>query len=249
MQFLKSVEVKLRELRNSLAPLRYKGDAVYCPVCDHSFSQFLPAGTAERRRDNAVCPYCRSRERDRLTWLFVQSRPELFDYRKMQFLHVAPEPRLGHYFSEQAGEFYVTADLMRKDVMVRMDVMDMQYPDCSFDAIYCSHVFQDVPDDSVAIAECFRTLRPGGWAILNVPLHSDRTAENTTPDKPRGAGDQRPDEHVRRYGPDYADRLAAAGFIVETLAPADLEPDPAQRSRQGLDGDRVGFVHFVRKPA
>ena len=248
MQFLKSVEVKFRQLRNTLMPIIYRGDAVHCPVCEHSFRKFLPAGTGHRRRDAAVCPYCRARERDRLTWLFIQSRPELFHCENMQFLHVAPEPRLSRFFQGVVGDGYITADLMRKDVMVKLDVMDMQYPDDSFDAIYCSHVFQDVPDDKKAIAECFRTLRPGGWGVLNVPIHTERTEDNQVPDNIRADWDQRPDEHVRSYGADYEQRLREAGFEVKALTPEDLASNSEERARLGISGTRVGWVHFVRKP-
>jgi SAM-dependent methyltransferase len=246
---MKSLEVRLRALRNHLMPLIYRGDAVHCPVCEHDFSKFLPAGTGKRYREQAVCPFCRSRERDRLTWLFLQQRPELFEVPDMQFLHVAPEPRLGRFFQGVVGDGYVSADLMRRDVMVRLDVMDMQYPDASFDAIYCSHVFQDVPDDRRAIAECFRVLKPGGWAILNVPIHTDVTHDNEQPDNVRSRFDSRPDEHVRSYGRDYDQRLEQAGFEVETWSPEGLAPESEERTRLGLDGPRVGFVHMVRRPA
>lgn len=243
------MEVRVREWRNRrLAPVLYRGDAVHCPVCEQDFARFLPAGSGKRARDAAVCPGCRSRERDRLTWIFLRAREEALLKRHMQFLHVAPEPRLSRYFSTLIGEGYITADLMRRDVMVRMDVQDMLYPNETLDAIYCSHVFQDVPDDRKAIAECFRVLRPGGWAILNVPLFATQTTESEQPDNVRAAWDKRPDEHVRSYGPDYAQRLQAAGFEVEVFAPEDLERDASERQRLGVDGERTGFVHFVRKP-
>ncbi|EED33328.1 SAM-dependent methyltransferase [gamma proteobacterium NOR5-3] len=250
MQFFKSLEVQLRNWRNQIiSPIKYRGDAVHCPVCDHSFSHFLPAGSGQRARPGAVCPLCRSRERDRLSWLFLEQRQGDLLQKHMQFLHVAPEPRLSEFFFNAIGEGYITADLMRKDVMVRLDVQDMLYPNETMDAIYCNHVFQDVPDDHKAIAECFRVLRPNGWAVLNVPLFAEATQEANTPGNVRASWDKRPDEHVRNYGPDYRDRLEAAGFIVEVFTPQDLEPDEQKRARFGVDGPRTGFVHFVRKPA
>ena len=250
MQFLKAAEVRVRELRNQyLAPLLHGGDAVQCPVCGGQFRHFLPAGTGKRARPGAVCPGCRSRERDRLTWLFLREREAELFQRHMQFMHIAPEPRLSRYFFDLIGEGYMTADLMRKDVMVRMDVQDMLYPNETMDAIYCSHVFQDVPDDERAIAECFRVLRPGGWAILNVPLFAETTSESATPDNVRASWDSRPDEHVRSYGHDYRERLEQAGFEVEVVSPADLVPDDAARERAGINGERTGYVHFVRRPA
>lgn len=250
MQFFKSLEVRARQLRNELiSPIKHRGDAVYCPVCNHSFARFLPAGSGARARDGAVCPRCRSRERDRLSWLFLQARQEDLLHRHMQFLHVAPEPRLSRFFSDAIGEGYITADLMRKDVMVTLDVQDMSYPNETLDAVYCSHVLQDVPDDHQAIAECFRVLRPGGWAVMNVPLFAAATEEAGTPGNVRANWDKRPDEHVRNYGPDFADRLAAGGFAVEVYTPEQLESDANARERYGIAGPRTGFVHFVRKPA
>lgn len=250
MQFFKAAEVRIRQWRNQLiSPIKYRGDTVHCPVCDHSFSHFLPAGSGDRARSAAVCPLCRSRERDRLSWLFLQARQSALLKPHMQFLHIAPEPRLSEFFFAAIGEGYITADLMRKDVMVQLDVQDMLYPNETMDAIYCSHVLQDVPDDHKAIAECYRVLRPGGWAVMNVPLFADVTAEAHTPGNVRANWDKRPDEHVRDYGPDYQQRLEAGGFDVEVFTPEDLEPDAKQRERFGVDGPRTGFVHCVRKPA
>jgi SAM-dependent methyltransferase len=250
MQLLKSLEVRLRRWRDrAISPLLHRGDAVFCPVCNRSFDRFLPAGTGKRARAAAVCPGCRSRERDRLSWLFLLRRRDELLRRHMQFLHVAPEPRLGEFFFEAIGEGYITADLMRKDVMVRLDVQDMAYPNETMDAIYISHVLQDVPDDRRAIAECFRVLRPGAWAVMNVPIFEERTREADTPGNVRPAWDKRPDEHVRDYGHDYAGRLGEAGFDVEVFSAEDLEPDAERRQRLGIDGPRTGFVHFVRKPA
>lgn len=250
MQFLKNLEVRVRRWRDRvISPMRYRGDAVHCPVCGQDFSCFLPAGTGKRARDGAVCPGCRSRERDRLTWLFLRDRQQSLLLRHMQFLHIAPEPRLSQFLRTAIGEGYITADLMRKDVMVRLDVQDMVYPNETMDALYCSHVLQDVPDDRKALAECFRVLRPGAWAILNVPIFVETTQSDDAPGNVRATWDKRPDEHVRSYGRDYHETLEAAGFEVEVYAPDDLEPDPAQRKRLGIDGPRTGWVHFVRKPA
>jgi len=249
MQVLKSLEVRLRDLRNrTISPILHRGDAVECPVCQGHFRAFLPAGTGARARPGAVCPKCRSRERDRLSWLFLRARGNALLRRHMQFLHIAPEPRLSAFLYDQIGEGYITADLMRRDVMVNLDVQDLVYPNETMDAIYCSHVLQDVPDDRRALGELYRVLRPTGWAVVNVPIFAERTEEASTPGNVRASWDRRPDEHVRVYGLDYAQRLEKAGFEVEVFAPADLEPDPARRARFGIDGPRTGYVHFIRKP-
>jgi hypothetical protein len=84
---------------------------------------------------------------------------------------------------------------------------------------------------------------------MNVPIFAQATEETGTPGNVRATWDKRPDEHVRNYGLDYAERLSAAGFSVEVFAPEDLDADPSSRERLGICGERTGFVHFVRKPA
>ena len=97
--------------------------------------------------------------------------------------------------------------------MEQMDVMDISYPDETFDVIYCSHVLEHVTDDRQAMREFHRTLKPDGWAILNVPITTEVTFEDpaieSATERERVFGQI---DHVRCYGPDYVNRLARAGF-------------------------------------
>ena len=42
---------------------------------------------------------------------------------------------------------YFSADLFDPNVMLKMDITHIQYPDNTFDVIYCSHVLEHVQDD------------------------------------------------------------------------------------------------------
>jgi predicted SAM-dependent methyltransferase len=112
---------------------------------------------------------------------------------------------------------YVSADLNSPYAMLNMDVTDIFYEECLFDVILCSHVLEHVEDDRKAIREFHRVLKPGGWAILQVPVSSEleETLEDTkveTPEERELAFGLK--EHVRKYGLDYKDRLESAGFTV-----------------------------------
>jgi predicted SAM-dependent methyltransferase len=138
-------------------------------------------------------------------------------------LHVAPESCLEPTFRKQLGDDYLTADLFNPLAMVKMDITDIQYPDESFDVIYCSHVLEHVVDDRKAMSEFYRVLKSDGWAILLVPI----TAETTYEDPSIVAPVERlkhfgQDDHVRRYGHDYVDRLRDAGFNVSVIEASDL---------------------------
>ena len=66
-----------------------------------------------------------------------------------------------------------------------MDITDMQFPSNYFDCVICYHVLEHIPDDQKAMEEIFRVLKPGGWAILQVPILRDKTFEDpsvTTPE-------------------------------------------------------------------
>jgi len=68
------------------------------------------------------------------------------------------------------------------------------------------------------MSELYRVLKPGGWAILQVPisLSLDRTLEDstiTTPEEREKIFGQ--EDHVRIYAKDYKDRLVLVGFRVK----------------------------------
>jgi len=167
-------------------------------------------------RLNTTCPRCQSYDRERLEYLFLKKRTDLFA-RKIKLLHFAPEENLQKVLSTQPNIDYLTADLMAPDVMVKVDVTAISYPDDTFDAVICNHVLEHVPDDRRAMAELYRVLKPGGWAYLQVPMSLSlaETYEDpsiTTPQGRQQAFGQA--DHVRIYARDYKDRLEGAGFLV-----------------------------------
>lgn len=53
---------------------------------------------------------------------------------------------------------------------IRLDITDMNLEDNFFDVIICNHVLEHIEDDRKAMSELFRVLKPGGEAILQVPI-------------------------------------------------------------------------------
>ena len=162
-------------------------------------------------------------------------------------LHVAPEPIFESRFKKQLGHNYLSADLFNPLAMVKMDITDIQYPDQSFDVIYCSHVLEHVQDDKKAMKEFFRVLKNNGWAILLVPITSEKTFEDPSiidPAQRLKAFGQ--DDHVRRYGPDFADRLADAGFTVQITTVSDLV-NSEDATKMGLKSVNDGLIFYCIK--
>jgi SAM-dependent methyltransferase len=226
-------------LRGSL----YRGDQVECACCGRAHSRFLPTGNPKRP---ASCPSCDSRERQRLLTLYLRDRTNLYRD-QLKILHVAPEDCIAPELSRLRNLDYVSADLASSAAMVRMDVTNIQFPDHAFDVILCSHVLEHVPDDSRAMREFYRVLRPGGWALLQVPIDYSQavTREDPSVTDPRererlfGQWD-----HVRAYGSDYPQRLREAGFAVEVVPYSTILGADAIR-RFGLDP--LECIHLCRR--
>jgi SAM-dependent methyltransferase len=211
----------------------YRGKGVSCPCCGGTFSRFLNVGSPARP---AACPGCDSRERHRLLHMYLHQRTNLFK-EPVRLLHFAPEPCLYAELANSPNIDYLSGDLSSPMAMERIDITDIRFPDGTFDAILCSHVLEHILDDALAMRELYRVLRPGGWAILQVPM--DPAREQTFEDP--GITDPRERErmfgqwdHVRVYGRDYAQRLRGSGFHVTAVRfPAEL--GEAMISQCGLD--------------
>lgn len=193
----------------------YIGNKFVCPCCGWHFRQFLTHGVKPRK--NAKCARCDSMERHRLLWLYLKNKTNLFSD-NLKVLHFAPEYIFQKNLRSMSNLDYISADLDSPLAMVNVDIINILYDDNSFDVILCSHVLEHVIDDREAMKELFRVLKPGGWAILLVPLsnESDKTFEDPSIESPRDRehifGQK---DHVRIYGRDYKDRLEKAGFTVK----------------------------------
>lgn len=229
------------------------GNRLECPFCGWHFRRFRPAGfhypvILEKQvigghwhRDN-VCPRCLSHARERLAYLFLRDRTSLFK-QPGRVLHVAPEPQLASVLKDSQNIHYVSADLMGPGVMSHFDIQQMPFPDEAFDVVICNHVMEHVADDSIAMAEVHRILKPGGWALLQVPiaLALDRTIEDPTATTELQRIERfGQEDHVRLYArADYIQRLESAGFTVNTESYRTVL-DTAQARRFGLvEGEDV----------
>jgi SAM-dependent methyltransferase len=212
----------IRDARNFVRhfPFRWKRDR-FCPVCEKYSTLFAPFGSNARK--DARCLRCGSLERDRFAWLYLNRETNLFDGMQKRMLHLAPEPALEPRLRKIVGKGYLTADLLSKRVMAKMDMTDIPYPDDHFDIIFCSHVLEHVQDDQKGIRELSRILNPAGWAILMVPIKADETLEDPSvidPEERKQIFGQA--DHVRIYGKDFVDRVQKNGFNVTVVHHADF---------------------------
>lgn len=199
-----------------------KGYIRSCPLCGYE-GQFAPAGMPPRL--DCQCPSCNSRERHRLFKLWMDREQRIT--KGHQVLHFAPEPQLTRLLRNTAGK-YVTADLMRNKVDLKLNIEALNLPDASFDVIVAHQILEHVDHDK-ALAECFRCLRPAGFMVVTTPIiegweHTYENPEATTRrDRFLHFGQE---DHVRYFGRDIRASMSAAGFEVEEHG--SVEPDVAK---------------------
>jgi SAM-dependent methyltransferase len=170
-------------------------------------------------RENARCPICGSFDRERLIYLYLLNKTDIFK-KPNRLLHIAPENKLKERLQSEVNIDYFTSDISKKDVMVQMDLMNIPFSDKYFDGIICNHVLEHIDDDKKSMSELFRILKPGGWAILQVPisLKLKKTYEDASITTNRAREEAfGQEDHVRIYAEDYQDRLTQAGFKVNVF--------------------------------
>jgi len=260
-----NIAVYLRGILQKINGIYFKGNKYYCPYCHHNFRSMLPGGfdlpvikekniVGSGLRDNNVCPRCYSTDRDRLIYTFLKEKTDIFS-KKTTLLHVAPESSLKFILKNKPNIEYYCGDKYEKGYdnyyysrdVIQIDITNIQYDDNIFDVIICNHVLEHVSDDKKALKELFRVLKPGGWAILQVPisLSSSKTIEQPTSSPKEREKLFGQFDHVRLYGTDYKDILSKAGFEVKIHNP--------QRDNWGIDIKKLAInpkedIYVAYKP-
>lgn len=200
------IEVRAARAIEHVTGLARGGTPRLCPICGHE-GMFSPV----RHKPEIWCPQCDSRPRHRLLKLWMDR--EMLLPPGAAVLHFAAEPWVRDWFVER-GAHYVTADINDLYEM-QLDIEAIDQPDASWDMAIANHVLEHV-DDRRALAELFRILRPGGQAVITVPMIEgwDETYEDDRLDEAGRRLRYGDPTHRRFYGRDVRDRIRDAGFSL-----------------------------------
>jgi SAM-dependent methyltransferase len=172
--------------------------------------------------------------------ILVKQQPGLI---RGRVIHFAPERNVADLIRPLADQ-YQSADLFMRGCDLVLNLEHMELPDESVDVFIASHVLEHV-DDRKALAELFRCLRPGGLAVIMVPIVEgwNQSYENdrvtTERDRELHFGQI---DHVRYYGRDIRDRIRDAGFELEEFAAS-----PSECVKFGLTKGEAVFL--ARRPS
>ncbi|MGY0393234.1 class I SAM-dependent methyltransferase [Bizionia sp. KMM 8389] len=193
-----------------------KGETYTDPIDGKSFKTFLPYGYGNQR-NNVLSPSTLSLERHRLLWLYLKNDTNFFSENK-KVLHFAPEQCFLKRFKSLKNITYTTTDLLSPIADVKADICNLPFEDNSYDVILCNHVLEHIPDDTKAMQELYRVMKPGGYGIFQIPQELNRETtfeDNSITDKVERAKIFGQYDHVRIYGRDYFNKLRSIGFKVK----------------------------------
>lgn len=232
--------------------VKYTGTLYQCPDCGVRLRSFKAHGLENNviseweivgamRQDSAKCPFCDTNERTRLVYVYL--RQEGGVKATDHVLHIAPEYLIQKFFLNEASvQHYFPGDKFDQGYSYGhcfyLDATDLPFRNNYFDWIICNHVLEHIPDLQSALKELWRVLKPGGRAILQVPIsfkleQTLQRADTDTPEKREQWYGQH--DHVRLFGKDYPEILKSYGFQVNVIdaAPAYTSQYPEYKLNAG----------------
>ncbi len=225
--------IRLSYVARPILALALKGNTFTDPIDGKSFRMFLPYGYGTQR-NNVLSPSTLSLERHRLLWLYLQNETDFFtSEKKKKVLHFAPEQAFYKLFRNQKNIEYTTTDLFSPLADVKADICNLPFEDNSYDVILCNHVLEHISDDTKAMHELYRVLKPGGMGIFQIPQDMSRAttfSDDSITDQKERARIFGQYDHVRIYGRDYFDKLRSIGFtVIEEDYTAKISPELVEK--------------------
>jgi SAM-dependent methyltransferase len=192
---------------NQLLPARLE-----CPCCGWKGRRFFDYIEIGYTVPNAACPQCDSHSRHRALFLWLRDKYHLREKTGVALLF-APEKSLAPLWQTAPDLQTVKVDIeAARGVDVRGDLMQLPIASDTADLIWCHHVLEQTPDHRVALNELYRVLRPSsGELIVSVGAGDQETTVEF------GFSNKALSGNHRRFGKDFSERLAEAGFQVRPM--------------------------------
>ena len=190
---------------------RYAGNSMQCNICEFKLKQFV-----KRSNDDLLCPNCGSLSRTRRLYNTLITLPLIG-----KVLHFSPPQSLSSKLKAISSIHYVTTDFVGEFATdFHYDITSISADDNTFDTIICYHVLEHIEEDTKAMSELYRVLKPNGICLIQTPFKEGDLYEDysiTSEEGRKSAFGQ--EDHVRVYSVDALNkRLQAAGFNTNLIS-------------------------------
>ena len=185
---------------------------VECPCCGWHGRRFLDYIELGYRVPNAACPNCDSHSRHRALYLWLKNDFQL-ENKSGRVLIFAPERALAPLWQSARNLRAIKVDIEpTRGIDLLADIARLPFADESVELIWCHHVLEQVEDDRTALRELHRVLTlPAGELLVSVGSNTGEVTQEF------GRANMSLSGNRRRYGSDFCERLAQAGFQVTPL--------------------------------
>lgn len=233
-------------IKQTVKPIYFALNQVYYTLFGHKVVCNICGLKRDKLKSDAwhlysQCPRCYAYVRQRLLWAMLCTHKKfnadvLLRHKKV--LHFAPENNLRSKIKALAAT-YTTADYLTEGyaydaIDLITDISNMpEIDDNSYDTVIACDVLEHVPLHLEAMREVYRILKPQGYCIFTVPQKDNLQTtfeDNTITDPQERARVFGQFDHVRIYGNDFKDMLAAANFEVSIVDENDFDAVQAQKN-------------------
>lgn len=202
----KKILFENEELLRSLYAFPFRGNNHRCTICGHGLKKFiqLPDG-------DLLCPFCGSRSRTRRLYSLLKEN----DLIRGKVLHFSPSRSVYRLLKKNPDIDYFSTDYEDEFLAdYKYDITMIPLGNDAFDLIICYHILEHIENDSQAMIELQRVLKPNGSCIIQTPFKEGDIYEDfsiKSPDERLKAFGQK--DHVRIYSVEgLRNRLLKSGF-------------------------------------
>ena len=203
-RFVEKHKTKLRKIISVF----YKGSTYQCNICNFSMRKFIVTENSLN-----LCPNCGSLSRTRQLWSILKDTLD-----NKTILHFSPTQALKHRIEKTTSANYTSSDYAGEfNADKTLNIEAINEPDVLYDIVICYHVLEHVINDTKAMAELYRILKPGGLCYIQTPFKDGDIYEDysitTKLERLKHFGQE---DHVRVYSiKGLKSRLESVGFSVK----------------------------------
>jgi len=215
----------------------------YCCICERGVLRFVPyrggsmflpplartLNVVGSDVDHFECPHCGASDRDRHLTLYLRAAGLTARIAGARVLHFAPEKHVAELIVAHRPALYIQADKFpTRAGIVQLDLTRIAAEDQSFDFVIANHVMEHVDDAQQSLAEIYRVLANGGFAIIQTPFASTltRTFEDSgIQGKSARLHAYGQEDHVRMYGRDIEAVFTSQGLVSRVKTHQVLLPE------------------------